>query len=200
MATNADTELMLDVGQANELKLAARRSGYTKVDLKRLSEGDLLARLLPVVRGLGEVTVVKHIINLDKDPLIPWVNFTVEEHRRGGQFEWDPKKVRLFLSKNQQGDKTIKGHELRKEFAKKPVCNANLLDYLVEHPELIPEDWKLDKKGNTRSIYFWGTIYRGLDGRLYVRHLYFHEGLWQSDNDGLAADWYSYDPAACLAS
>ena len=49
-----DTELMLDVGQANELKLAFRRSGYTNVDIKKLCEGNILARLLPLVRGESE--------------------------------------------------------------------------------------------------------------------------------------------------
>ena len=47
-----DNELMLDVGQANELKLAARRAGATNADLKRLSEGDMFAQILPVIREL----------------------------------------------------------------------------------------------------------------------------------------------------
>jgi len=46
-----DTELMLDVGQANEIKLAARRAGATNQDLKRLSEGDMFTRILPVLRN-----------------------------------------------------------------------------------------------------------------------------------------------------
>src|SRR3989344_3216045 len=51
-----DTELlMLDVGQANEIKLAARRGGATNADLKRLSEGDMFAQILPVLRGFGTV-------------------------------------------------------------------------------------------------------------------------------------------------
>ena len=195
-----DTELMLDVGQANELKLAARRGGYTNADLKRLSEGDLLARLLPVVRGLAEVMIVKHIIDLDKDPLIPWSGYTVEEHRKGGQFEWDPKKVQLFLSKNQQNGKTIEGNKLRKELANSPVFNVNLLDYLLEHSAIIPDEWKLDEHGNIRFIYFWGTIYRNSDGRLCVRYLYFHEGRWRAGSRWLGGDWDSYDPAARLAS
>jgi hypothetical protein len=198
MAT--DNELMLDVGQANELKLAARRNGWDNSDLKRLSEGDLLARLLPVVRGLGEVKIVKHMIDLDKDPLIPWEGATVEEHRKGGQFEWNPKKVQLFLSKNQLNGKTIEGHKLRKELAKDPVFNANLLDYLLEHPELIPDDWKLDANNDTRYIYFWGTIFRGSGGALCVRYLYFDGGRWQADFDYLDDCWLSIGPAARLAS
>lgn len=64
-----DTELMLDVGQANEFKLAARRAGYTNADIKRICEGDVLAKLLPVVRGKSEV-VIQRIMRLAlRDPI-----------------------------------------------------------------------------------------------------------------------------------
>ena len=56
-----DTELMLDVGQANEIKLAARRAGATNADLKKLSEGDVFAKILRVLRGRAEV-VIKSIL------------------------------------------------------------------------------------------------------------------------------------------
>ena len=51
-------QLMLDVGQANEIKLAARRAGATNADLKTLSEGDMFVTILPVLRGQAEVKVV----------------------------------------------------------------------------------------------------------------------------------------------
>jgi len=38
--------------------------------------------------------------------------------------------------------------------------NANVLDYLLAHPELIPEDWK------NKYVFFWGTIYRYSSGGL----------------------------------
>lgn len=79
-----DTELMLDVGQANEFKLAARRAGYTNTDIKRMCEGDALARILPVLRGTGEVQIVKHSIDLDADPFVP-EGWSVEKggHKKG---------------------------------------------------------------------------------------------------------------------
>lgn len=49
------SDLMLDVGQANELKLAARAAGATNADLKTLSSGDIFATILPVLRGMAEV-------------------------------------------------------------------------------------------------------------------------------------------------
>lgn len=57
------SELTLEVGQANEIKLAARRAGATNADLKVLSKGDMFARILPVLRGRAKV-VVSSILTL----------------------------------------------------------------------------------------------------------------------------------------
>lgn len=121
---------------------------------------------------------MKHIINLDADPLIPYDSWSVEEHQKGGKVEW-PFPVKLYLSPKQKIG-TIEGNDLRAELKDKPVLNANVLDYLLDHPRLIPEEWKKDEKGNTRYIPFWGTIYRDAYGRLCVRFLYFRGGRWQA--------------------
>lgn len=47
----------LDVVQASELKYAWARNGGTNADLKALSSGDMVAQILPVVRGYGRVVV-----------------------------------------------------------------------------------------------------------------------------------------------
>ncbi len=195
-----DNELMLDVGQANEFKLACRRAGYTNGDIKRMCEGDILERILPVVRGQAEMTQVTHTIDLDADPLIPYEGWKVEEHRKGGQFTWDPEVVKLYLFPNQRGDKSIRGHELRKELAGQMVFNANLLDYLLDHPHLIPEAWKADENGDTSYIYFWGTVYQDSVGSLCVRCLYFNRGRWKQSFGWLGHDWGRVRPAAVGAS
>lgn len=61
----ADTELMLDVGQANEIKLAARRAGATNADLKSLSEGDTFGKVLPILRGLAEAVLINVLDSYD---------------------------------------------------------------------------------------------------------------------------------------
>lgn len=188
-----DTELMLDVGQANEFKLACRRAGYTNADIKKMCEGDVLAQLLPVVRGNGEVTVVRHLIDCDANPFTP-KGWMVEEHKKQGQFEWDPSKVTLHLSPNQQGDKYIVGNKLCRELASEPVLNANVLDYLLARPDLIPEEWKC------KAVFFWGTIYRHSDGRLFVRFLCFSGDGWHWRCHWLDSSWDSDNPAARLAS
>ena len=113
----------------------------------------------------------EHLI--DCNPLNPWTKdgFTIEEHQKGGQWKFDPKQVEFFLASGQKDGKVIEGNKLRKELAEKSVMNANVLDYLLAHPELIPDGWKTDGNGNTRYIFFWGTVYRDRGGDLCVRCL-----------------------------
>lgn len=192
------SELMLDVGQANELKLAFRRADFTNDDIKRLCEGSVLADVRSVLRGHASIAVIEHVIDCDAQPYLP-DGWFVEEHQKGGQWKFDPKQVNFYLSKGQQGGKTIEGNKLRKELAKKPVFNANVLDYLFANPHLIPEDWKKDENGNTRYIFFWGTVYRSRGGYLFVRYLCWDGGAWYW-GCWLDDDWDGFSPAALRAS
>ena len=186
-------ELMLDVGQANEIKLAARRAGATNADLKRLSQGDVFAQILPVLRGLGEVIITKHIVDLDADPFVP-DGWKVVEHTKGGKFEFDPRKIQLYLDEEQQDGRLIVGNKLREKLKGKAVFNANLLDFYLKNPQLIPEEWK------GKVVFFWGTIYRGSDGYLYVRCLYWDDSSWGWSYYWLDSGFHGPDPAAVSAS
>lgn len=152
-----------------------------------------------LLSGNMELKVINHIIDCDKAPLIPYDSWKVEEHIKGGQFTWNPEKVKLFLSVNQKDGKSIEGNKLRKELKDEPVMNANLLDYLLDHPHLIPEEWKVDEKGNTRYIFFWGTIYRSAGDRLCVRFLYFSGGRWKQDYCWLGYGFDGNHPACVSA-
>jgi hypothetical protein len=154
--------------------------------------------------GLSEIKPILHTIDCNADPFVPHGR-EVEEHRNGGILTWDPTKVSLYPSKSQEGDEYIGGYKLRKELASQPVLNANVLDYLLKNPHLIPEDWKKDEHGNMRFIFFWGTIYRNSvyrnsDGRLYVRCLYWNDSTWYWRNYWLGYGWSSNDFAAVRAS
>jgi hypothetical protein len=188
---SSNNDLMLDVSQAAELKLAFRRNGWNNAEIKTLSEGDILADVLKVIKGQAEIKISERLIDCDSAPFIP-NGWSVEEHKKSGFFKFDPAKISLYLSKKQKKG-SIGGHDLRKELSNKPVMNANILDYLLDHPELIPEEWK------GKYIFFWGTIYRDSDGNLYVRCLYWRGSEWRWSYDWLGSDFDSDDPAA-LAS
>ena len=68
----------------------------------------------------------------------------------------------------------MEGVELRKELSNKGVAvlNANVLDYLLARPGLIPEEWK------GKRTYFFGTIYCRPDGEPCVRYLYDLNDEW----------------------
>jgi hypothetical protein len=149
--------------------------------------------------GNAEVVVKNHIIDCDAGPFCP-EGWTVEHHNKSGKLTWDASKVTLYLSDGQKNGKVLEGNKLRKELADKPVLNANVLQYLLGHPHLIPEEWKVDENGNTRYIFFWGTIYRNSLGGLCVRGLYWHGGGWHWCVFWLDLDWRGLNPAALCAS
>ena len=142
--------------------------------------------------GNSEVVIKDHVIDCDANPFTP-DGWKVEEHQKGGQFKMDVSRVELWLADGQKKG-YIEGNKLRKEIAKKTPFNANVLDYLLAHPELIPEEWK------GKYVFFWGTIYRDSDGNLYVRYLYWHDDRWYWNNNSLYNVWHDDNPAALRAS
>ncbi|HEY4477351.1 MAG TPA: hypothetical protein VJB56_01875 [Candidatus Paceibacterota bacterium] len=74
------------------------------------------------------------------------------------------------------------------------MLNANVLDYLLAHPDFIPEWWK------GKAVFFWGTIYRNSYGNLCVRYLCFYGDRWDWNYDWLGIDWNVSYPADLLAS
>ncbi|MBU1029221.1 hypothetical protein KKE28_03400 [Patescibacteria group bacterium] len=132
-------------------------------------------------------------INGDADPFIP-EGWTVEEHRRSGQLVWDPTQVQLYLSEMQKNGRFIRGHGLREELKHQPILNANVLDHLLAHPYLIPQEWQ------SKNVFFWGTVYRDRLGDLYVRYLDWLGYWWDWRYEWLDNGSDDASPAAVLAS
>ena len=165
------------------------------------------------VRGNVEITVVKHTVDLGAAPRLPFDTAEVVKHEGEGVLELelrsddnlyiDGKKVVLYLSEGQKGDKRIVGHELRQELesGEQVLLNSNVLDYLYDHPELFPEHWKKDENGVTRYLFFWGSIFRDpAFGYLYARYLSWDVGGLYRNYDWLDGGWLRQDPSASLAS
>jgi len=133
------------------------------------------------------------IIDTDADPFCP-DDWKVEEHQKAGKLEWNPAMVRLHLDPGQQNGKCVNGNELRKKLKNQPVLNAIVLDWLLAHPEFIPEEWK------GKYVFFWGTTYRDSGGDLYVRYLYWSDGVWRWNCFWLGSNWRGNDPAVVAAS
>ncbi len=192
-----------NLGQREILWLLAKK-GMRTMKYGKLELGQIEA-LVNIIGGMEIVTrilqgtmkvvleIVKHLIDMDAGPYVP-DGWKVESHKKGGQLEWDSRKVQLYLSKEQQGEKYIEGNKLRKELETQPVYNANMLDYLLAHTDLIPEEWK------GKYIFFWGTIFRGAGGDLCVRDLYFMASPGAGTMTGLSVTSTPAAPPSSLAS
>ena len=116
-------------------------------------------------------------------------------HRKGGRFKWNEANVGLFQSKYQSASSIPE--EVRKEWVEKSVFNANLLDYLLKFPDLIPSKWK-DEYG---YVLFPGTIYIDHNGFENVRCLDLREGVfspWTWLCRDVVIDWLDDGPAPYL--
>ena len=182
------------VGEMNQLADALEKAKFTSVEVTELRKPNKLSEIRGYLRGIHEIKVVKPVIDCDADPLCP-NNWKIENHQKGGQFEFDPEKITLYLSDKQKSG-TISGNELRKELEKITVLNVNVLDYLFANQHFIPESWKKSK-----SIFFWGTVYRYSDcGHLCVRYIFWtSRACWDWHYSWLDCDFSSdSNPTAAL--
>lgn len=194
---------MYSIGQMNQLGDAFELAGLTSEDVSRLRNYPHWADIKAVLRDQAEITYIQHLIDGDADAFVPSYLSSVDSHQKQGQLKVElrsdelylnNRKINRYLSKKQQKGKVITGNDLRKELSSMPVLNANILDFLLKNPQLIPESWK------TGYTYFWGTIYRYSDGSLCVRCLDWGAGQWQAYCTWLDGGWYGQNPAALLAS
>jgi hypothetical protein len=173
------SDIMLDVGQANELKLAFRKADYENSDVKRLCEDDLLEKLRLVMHGYADVKMIVKIVDLDADPLFPrgCEKWTVKSHVKQGSFQWNPQQVAFCpfqIEYPDEIDDDVEIYtldcELRKQFMERlgtqPVFNATLLDFLLSNKMLIPKEWRRNE-----VIFFPATHYIDLSGRERIRGL-----------------------------
>ncbi len=191
------SDLAKNLGLAHKVFRQGELVGITPSQWNALAENPTLFDALhDVMLGRAEIKPIEHVIDCDKDPFVPSSWGKVEEHQKGGQLKWNVAQVQFWLAEGQQNDKMIEGNKLRKELVGKLVLNANVLDYLLANPHLIPEEWK------GKSIGFWGTIYRNTFDDLCIRCLYWNgtRVRWDWYYHCLDNDWYYLNTAALRAS
>jgi len=187
-------------GQVHQLMEKFEAEGFTADDITKLGQYKDLDKIKQVLDGYAEIIPFSHVVDCDVAPEI-LSDWQKEEHFKMGKLKLENRDGKLyangqevirFLSKKQKDGKTIEGCELRLELASKSTLNACILDYLLKHPELIPEEWK---KGLT---YFWGTIFRVSGGGLCVAYLHWNGLWWHWKYNWLDNGWGGHGPAACL--
>lgn len=135
-----------------------------------------LERMRKFLRG-GYDMSNEHVVDCDVMPEILFRK-DKDEHRKMGKMLLEKRNGKLYangrevirhLLENQQERKGYKSYQ---EMSQKTVLNLCILDYLLKHPELIPEEWK---KGET---YFLGTIFRDSNGFRSVAYLTWYGSTW----------------------
>lgn len=139
-----------------------------------------------------QLAVAQGMINCNTIPFLP-SGWKIVKHQKGGMWEWDSTKVGLYLSDGQKNNGAIDGHKLFKELVGRPVLNANVLDFLLIHQELIPVEWR------GLAVFFWGTVYRNYDGDCVVPYIYWDSGRWLWGDRQFDSGWdVNTSPAAVL--
>lgn len=175
-----------------DLLESLNNADFTVNDLKKLTISKNLQDIKDVLNDKAEILKMD-LVDLDADPFIP-PGWSLKEHKRGGLLKYNSKKIIPFLTKGQKENTCVFGYNLKTELKDESIIllNANLLDYLLLHPELIPEEFK------KYFLFFWGTIYRNEVNKPCIRHLAWSAGEWYGDYMLLSSNYYNASPAAVL--
>ncbi len=163
----------MSVRQAAELDHALAREGWFPVDIKRLCKGEVLSQVLDVLYGRAKIVAVDHVVKFDSEPFVPeGFRLAPPENqlsvRMSGDFVWsDGHVLALIAQASTREGLWIPGRR---------ALGAQLLDYMLEHPYLIPAELE------GKRIFFWGTVYLDAEGCGCVRSLWW-DGV--EPNDGL---------------
>lgn len=202
-----------------ELATAFEQDGYTPEMLKSLVSGGRLRALKGVLEGNAQIVSISTVATEKKvEPksfIIKHGHFNPAEFIGAGWSiiaeETDVSSIALTeldLNKVQQvtmlkdGETHIKGEEKLKRLkeSKNIRLDADIFLALWENQYLIPESWKEKVGGNTRYIFFDGTVLRSSDGRRYVLYLCWDGGAWYWYVRWLGIDWNAGGPSAVLVS
>lgn len=164
---------------AAELDGALRRNGWDSQQVAQLSEGDTLLRVREFLFGHKSVAPAGEevCINGDADPHIhvPSEAGYIWSHIKNGQRRWSS--FCADLCEIEEREASLSGKEIqarmqRALMGERALGNANVLDFLLAHTSLIPEDWR------EYIVLFWGTVYTNAVGEDLVRGLYWDECTW----------------------
>jgi hypothetical protein len=164
-----------------DLAAALSDSGFSRNEIRKLLRFNF-KDIRKLINGQLMLFAAEHVI--DCDPLPAFLGKQVVEHRKAGLLKFNGDKLRLYQAEQQKNERTILGKYLYKELAGMPVLNSNVLDYLLAHQEIIPEEWI------GKYIFFWGSIFfnpedeldseQSKEGHLFVRCLFQSRDGWCS--------------------
>ncbi len=131
----------------------------------------------------------------DEQPYRPegWDIRTIKQlHRRRASFENGS--VAKFTMPSNGGtewyslEEVLEKLEEIKKIGQQFPATANILDFLIDHPWLIPDSYKANKG---HKFMCFGSLYQMRDGYVRIRYLEFIDGHWTWGYSQLKPDWGS---------
>ncbi len=191
------SKFKFDVALATELKQAARKAGATLSDIKQLARADVLAEILPALRGWARVVAhqefvngeeIRYVIDSGMDFNVRYHNFLgdIKLERRGDGLVLNGKRILLCQDPEQSQHPKPSREELYKLLRKRygeRLLSSSVQIYLFNHPELVPNSFK------EKDIFFWGT----LGSRTHSNTLYVPWSRWTDNIDRNTKDEESLD-------
>ena len=185
-------------GQVHQLVDRMEAEGFTTEHITKLGQMSNLRDIRFVLDGQAKIvsiatTVAKpKIITINRNRFNPaefigagWSIITDETDTRSTALtELDLTKVQQ-VTMLKSGENVINGEEKLKRLKKSGNIrlDADIFLTLWQNQLLIPESWKEKINGNTRYIFFDGTVLRHSYGDRYVLCLCWGDGKWH---------WYAY--------
>jgi len=155
--------------------------------------GEFILRKIKAVANWLCIPLESHNVDLDTEPFVPY-GWSVVEHHKGGQVRmnlWRASYLELYYTNRQ----FVSGYDVLVDAGVARVANANLLDFFLDHSELIPMSWE---NGYEKGIYFFGTVYSNSWGRPTVRGMVFKDGTWSKCCGYLDRRWDGPDGSAIV--
>ena len=199
-------------GQSHQLMDSVEAAGWSSAHVTKAGQSrPLLVGFRGVLDGTHEIRPIEHIIDLGGAARLPFDSAVLESHRGSGIVRVELREDGVYLGGRRLGGlfrakaqkkSTILGHDLRKECDKRSdMLPAVVLDFMVEHPELYPDEWKADAEGNTIYVFFMDDIFRyPADDSLCVRCGYWGGGRVRTRCLWLGRKFYRHYPVASFAS
>lgn len=185
-------------GQTHQLMNALEEVGFSSADITALGQFPDLIKIRGVVRRELVIKHKEYTVDFDVEPSVPagWRVLPDNKqlkNRIRGKLEFDLAKVKLHLDSSQEKG-LPEGNELRKKLEGVPVYGAQLGDFYMTFPYLIPDEWK------GKAVLFWGTIYLDHGDRPCVRFLAWFGGRWHWRHRCLCDDFGNSSPAVISSS
>lgn len=164
-----------------------KTAGFNENDINNLIKFNELKKIKDVVNKKAFVFYWNHIINTNDDPVVPFDtrNEWKIYNSKQGLIKLSPSDLGGIFLEEIFGNKDLNTERLDIEkifnnFQEKRFASAVVLDYLLDHSDIIPNSWK------DKYIVFPGTIYYESSGAC-VRYLYCCKGqkIWKSDHKPL---------------